>query len=313
MKETSRLESVYELLSEPIVRALEAVAASERPSICEIRLRRGRRLSISAFSKEYFVSPDGRLVNDETSGVPVTAEDIDTVFHRAMKGSVHSFRREITEGYVTVRGGCRVGFCGTAVISPEKGYITDNVKEISSVNIRIAREIKGCASDLYAKAFSEGLKGLLIAGPPASGKTTILRDLTRQLGSNYRVSLIDERNELAASVDGIPQNDVGSRTDVFSAYDKYSGIMTAVRVMSPQVLVCDEIGSESDLEALRYALGSGVCIVASCHAPSFAELKKKQYISKLIKAGAFGACAVLGTGPLCGKLVSYSLIGEKPC
>ena len=313
MKETSRLENIYDLLSEPIYTAVSAVSRSEKPGICELRLRRGRKLSVSAFSKEYFVTSDGRLVNDENSGVQVTSDDIETVFHRALKGSVHSFRREITEGYVTVSGGCRVGFCGTAVISPEKGYIIDNVKDISSVNIRIAREIKGCAAELYNKAFDGELKGLLIAGPPASGKTTILRDLTRVLGSSYRVSLIDERNELAASVDGVPQNDIGAKTDVFSSYDKYSGIMTAVRVMSPQVLVCDEIGSAADLEALRYAIGSGVCIVASCHAPSFAELRKKQYISKLIKAGAFGACAVLGTGPLCGKLVSYSLIGEKPC
>ncbi len=309
----SRLEAVYDLLPAALKTAVSAIPETEKSSICEIRLRRGRKLSVSAFAKEYFLTVGGRLVSSPEAAADVTAEDIAYVFERALKGSVHSFRREITEGYVTVAGGCRVGICGSAVISPEKGYTVDNVKDISSVNIRIAREIKGCANEIFNKCFNGDLNGLLIAGPPASGKTTVLRDLTRQLSSTYRISLIDERNEVASSYMGEPQNDVGAKTDVFSSYDKYSGIITAVRVMSPQIIVCDEIGSEKDYEALQYALGSGVKIIASCHAPTYSDVRKKRYISKLIKAGAFSACAVLGTGPLCGKLTAYSVIGDEKC
>ena len=308
-----KLEEIYDLLPPNIKGAVSSIPETEKSSICEIRLPRGRKLSVTAFAKEYFLNYDGRLISSCEGAADVTADDINYVFERALKGSVHSFRREITEGYITVSGGCRVGFCGTAVISPEKGYTVDNVKDISSVNIRIAREIKGCANEIYSKWSGSEAGGILIAGPPASGKTTVLRDLTRQLGSVYRVSLIDERNEIASVYMGEPQNDVGAKTDVLSSYDKYSGIMTAVRVMSPQIIVCDEIGSEKDFEALQYALGSGVKIIASCHAPSYSEVRKKRYISKLIKAGAFSACAVLGTGPLCGKLTAYSVIGDDKC
>ena len=311
MKQTSRLIQAAEILSPRVQALLRSVSETEKPDINEIRLRRGGRLSVSAYGREYFVCPDGRLSLCVTDGAELRDDDIDTAFSRALRGSVHSFRREIAEGYVTAAGGCRVGFCGQAVISPERGYVTDNVRDISSVNIRIAREIKGCAEQIFLRCFQNGLTGLLIAGPPSSGKTTVLRDLTRLLSERYRVSLIDERNEIAASSGGRPQNDVGPHTDVFSSYDKYSAIMTAVRVMSPQVIVCDEIGSRKDLEALGYALGSGVCIAASCHAGSYEEALRKKTIKKLIKAGAFGACAVLGTGPLCGKMVSYSITGGE--
>ncbi len=311
MKQTGRLSQALMLLSPRTQELIKSISEAEKPEINEIRLRRGGKLSVSACGREYYVCPGGRLSLCGDDGAELRDDDIDTAFNRALGGSVHSFRREIAEGYVTAAGGCRVGFCGQAVISPEKGYVTDSVRDISSVNIRIARQIKGCAEQLFSQAYKSGLTGLLIAGPPSSGKTTVLRDLTRLLSEKHRVSLIDERNEIAASVGGRPQNDVGPHTDVFSSYDKYSAIMTAVRVMSPQVIVCDEIGSRKDLEALGYALGSGVCIAATCHAASYEQVCGKKNIKKLIRAGAFGACAVLGTGPLCGKLVSFSLTGAK--
>lgn len=137
----------------------------------------------------------------------------------------------------------------------------------------------------------------------------MLRDLARKLGERWRVALIDERNEFAATVAGEPQNLIGAMTDVFNSYNKYEGIMTAVKVMSPQILICDEIGSSEDNEALQYALNSGVKLIASCHASSLDEFKKRRYISKLIKDKAFDALAVLGTGTMCGRLVSFTKTG----
>ena len=126
-------------------------------------------------------------------------------------------------------------------------------------------------------AFADNPMSLLIASPPSGGKTTVLRDL-QKLGERWRVALIDERNEFAATVAGEPQNLIGVMTDVFNSYNKYEGIMTAVKVMSPQILICDEIGSSEDNEALQYALNSGVKLIASCHASSLDELKKRRYI-----------------------------------
>ena len=310
--EKSRLESVYEILTPELRDSISAVPMPERNKICEVRLRTGRMLTATIYSKEYFVTRDGRLMNNPDEGVKICKEDIENAYIKAFRNSLHSFQREITRGYITISGGNRVGFCGTAVLNPSKNYSVENVKNISSVNIRIAREIKGCANELFNRIYSGGnLKSLLVAGPPSSGKTTILRDLTRLIGNIFSTSLIDERNEIAAGFNGIAQNDVGVLTDVFNSYNKYEGIMTAVKVMSPYVLVCDEIGGKEDFQALEYCLNSGVKLVATCHASSIEEAKRRSTISKLFKEKAFDCCAVLGTGKMCGKITAFSELGVK--
>ena len=310
-REVNKLKYVYEILTPKIRSAVMAVPDMEKSKIQEIRIRLNKKLSVTIFSKEYFVSYDGRLMSNPGDSVQIENEDIDYVYQHAFQNSLHSFQREITRGYITIDGGSRVGFCGTAVLNSNKNFCVENVKNISSINIRVAREIIGCATDIYSRVFSDGLKSLLIAGPPSSGKTTVLRDLTRIIGEHNRISLIDERNEISATVRGVSQNFVGAMTDVFNSYNKYEGIMTAVKVMSPVILVCDEIGSREDYEALEYCLNSGVKLIASCHAASFEEVKKKQTISRLRKSKAFDYCAVLGIGSMCGKITSLSKIGGK--
>lgn len=304
-EEKSKLCYAYDLLSPKIRAAVETIPEMERIRIQEIRLRMGRRLTVTAFGKECFVTADGRLMSDGESGVDVTADDIDITYKRAFRYSLHSFQREISRGYITTDGGNRVGFCGTAVLNAGENYRVENVKNISSVNIRIAREIYGVGQELFRRAFGEGVASLIIAGPPSSGKTTVLRDICRMLGNSTSISLIDERNEIAATKDGIPQNYVGAMTDVFNSYNKYEGIMTAVKVMSPAVLVCDEIGAKEDAKALEYAVNSGVKLIASCHASSFEELKKRPVVSKLLKDKVFDFAAILGTGSMCGQLQSF--------
>ena len=311
VKEISKLKYVYNILPPKICEAICAIPETESTRIQEIRMRLGRKLSVTVFSKEYFVCLNGRLMNSPDNGIDIFKEDIETVYQRAFKNSLHSFQREITRGYITAEGGSRIGFCGCAVLNPSKSYAVENIKDISSVNIRIAREVIGCGEDLFDKAFSDGAKGLLIAGVPSSGKTTVLRDLTRLMGNKFRVSLIDERGEISACSEGIPQNQIGIMTDVFTSYNKYEGIMTAVKVMSPQILVCDEIGGKEDLEALEYCINSGVKIVATCHASSMEEAKKRPVISRLLKEKVFDCYAILGTGPMCGKLTSFGKLGGK--
>jgi stage III sporulation protein AA len=256
------------------------------------------------YGREYFVTHDGRLMNGSENAAAVSGSDIEFTFSRAFRDSVHSFPREISEGYITCKGGNRVGFCGTAVCDPKTFRVT-SVKYVSSVNIRIAHEITGCSVQIFDRAFSKGLSSLVIASPPCGGKTTVLRDLCRLLGESRRVSVVDERGELACMYEGAAQNDVGARCDVFDSYNKADAVMTAVKVMSPEILVCDEIGSKEDLAALQYAVNSGVRLVCTCHASEFDELKKRPVVGRLIKEKVFDFAAILGTGSMCGRLTSF--------
>lgn len=303
MRERSKLSYAMALLPDRLKAAVLSAGQGEREKITELRLRRGRSLSAVLYGREYFLTYDGRFMNSTDGAVEVTAEDISQVFTRAFRGSVHSFPREMAQGYITCEGGNRVGFCGTAV-SDRVGEVT-SVKDISSINIRIAREVIGCAEPIFDRAFSDGLASLVIASPPCGGKTTVLRDLCRLLGERRRVSIIDERGELASVYDGEPQNDVGARSDIFNAYDKSSAVVTAVKVMSPDVLICDEIGAKGDLEALEYALNSGVRLVCTCHAADFDDLKKRPAVGRLMKQGYFDFAAMLGTGAMCGRLTAF--------
>lgn len=303
MKVKSKISSVYAYLPPRILSAVTAVPKSELDEVREIRLRLGRKLTLTAGSKEFFLHSDGTLTLSGETAIDITSGDIEYIYQLAMRNSLHSFQREITHGYITVQGGCRIGFCGTAVLDPNNQYKVENVKDISSVNIRIAREIIGCADEIYQNIFSQRPTSLLIAGPPSSGKTTLLRDLARQLGNICSVSIIDERNELAGTFDKRNNNDVGIKTDVFTSYNKYEGIMTAVKVMSPVYLLCDEIGSREDLKALEYAVNSGVNLVATCHAASIEELRKKPVIRKLIKLRAFDRIILLSQAG-CSRIIS---------
>ncbi len=301
-KQISKIDGVLGLLPDELSQSVRLVPQLERYRIQEIRLRRDKFLSCTVFDKEYFIRADGKLVNTPEQAVKVSGDNIDTVMKRALQCSVHSYAKEISDGYMTVAGGCRIGFCGTAVLSRPVNYTVETVKNISSVNIRIAREVIGCADEIMRSVFASDLKSLLVIGVPSSGKTTVLRDICRSLGKKYRLSLIDERNEIAAVSDGRAYNDVGILTDIFTSYDKFDAIMTAVRVMSPNALVCDEIGSKEDMKALEYAVNSGVKLIATTHAPDYDSAKRRSGVSKLIKDKVFDYACVLGTGSLCGKV-----------
>lgn len=258
----------------------------------EIRLRAERPAAVSISNEIRYITADGQLTYNPEYGVIADSGDLRTSFEAVCRYSVHSFRREIAEGFVTVPGGHRVGICGTSVMN---GNSIENVKNIGSLNFRIAREVKDCARELWGRVFGDGLCSLLIAGAPASGKTTLLRDTARLLGRRYRVALIDERGELAAVMNGVPQNDVGLNTDVFDGCCKPVGIMTALRVMSPQIIVCDEIGSEEDFAALYQAANSGVYVAATIHASNEEELKRRGVPLEMFRCTAFLAgCGNIG-------------------
>ncbi|SDB15177.1 stage III sporulation protein AA [Ruminococcaceae bacterium FB2012] len=309
--QNSRFEQALGLLSSRLSRAASLIKI--KGSVHEIHLRRGGFLSVSFGGRELFVSSDGVLKESADTAVQIFDEDIEYTYRTSLKNSLHSFENEIKQGYITSEGGNRVGFCGRAVCPDVFSGTVSTVKEITSVNIRIASEIIGCSDDIYGSAFADGICSLIIAGPPSSGKTTVLRDLCRRLSGKYRVSLIDERGELAAVSEGRAVNDIGPRTDVFTGYPKLTAIMTAVRVMDPQVLICDEVGAGDELSAYRYAVNSGVKVIATCHASSLEELLKRPVISELIKDNAFDKAVFLGSGKLVGRMLSCHRFGVKLC
>jgi stage III sporulation protein AA len=258
----------------------------------EIRLRTGRPIMLSLPDGPVFITLSGQPAFNLRSGLLIAEKaNIDEAFRLICDCSVHSHQREIRNGFVTLRGGHRAGICGTAVT---EGDEVSNIRDISSINLRIARDISGAADKTVSALLKEGgVSGALIFGPPGCGKTTVLRDLARQLSSGgrgarmLRVAVIDERGEIAATFQGQPQNDLGPCCDVLDGYPKGEGIMQAVRCLSPDVVICDEIGGEADEKAVEFSLNAGVTIIASAHAGSLSELMARPQTARLIACGAF--------------------------
>lgn len=255
--------------------SLREVPLSIQNSAREIRLRAGRKVAISLGNRDYFLH------------ITLGKEEMFESFRALCGYSVHSHTEEIKQGYITLPGGHRAGLCGTAVYEGEN---ISNLRDISSINIRIARQIKGVSNDLFKRLNGEA-HGLLLAGAPASGKTTLLKDIILNL-SDKKVSVIDSRGELGACLEGVPQNDLGN-ADIFDGWQKSDGMLAAIRTMAPDILVCDEIGGKRDLEAVESCMNAGVSLIASVHAGSLQELKRKPYLIKMLHLGAFSNIALL--------------------
>jgi len=284
-----RFASAASVLSENMIQRLAGVPKSVRERATEIRLRTGLPLMIITTDEPLFVLKSGEVSYQNRSGCYiVTDDDVQKSFRKLCGYSVHSYQNEIKNGFLTV-GGNRVGFCGTAVT--EEGRITA-VRKITSLNVRIARQVRGVA-DAVVKLFSEKDRGgVLIVGAPSSGKTTLLKDLVRQLadgsvGRYWRVAVVDERSEIGGERGTEEENDIGCSVDLFCGYPKSKGMEIAIRTMSPEILVCDEIGNRADLDAVREATNSGVTVVATLHARDRGELLKKPFLASLLDTGAF--------------------------
>jgi stage III sporulation protein AA len=264
---------------------------SAKQNAFEVRLRVGMPIALTCAGSIWFMDNHSQMHNRPGAGFyAVTQEDIAQSVISMCAYSVHSHQEEMRNGFISLRGGHRAGISGTAVI--ENGRI-GAVRDITSINLRIARDIEGVALPLMDKVFSgTRLCGLLIAGPPSSGKTTVLRDLARQL-SNGRLGrfmkcvVVDERSEIGAVFDGIPQNNLGICCDILSGYPKGEGIIHAVRTLSPQVILCDEIGGVDETNGIIEGLNCGVKVIATAHAGGMEELLMRPQIKRLLEQGAF--------------------------
>lgn len=278
-----------------------ALPAEQKEVAEELRLRAGRPMTV--------LLPEGEISLDAV----VDTAELETLCDLATEFSRYAAAETLREGFVPVRGGFRLGLCGTAVM---KGGMNTNLKNLSSAAIRIARERKGVGTDLAPRLFRDGVfRSTLILSPPGGGKTTLLRDLVRCVSEGVggtpalRVSLVDERGEVAVMYRGQPQMDVGSRTDVLDACPKALGIPIVLRAMNPQVIAVDEITARADLRAVVMAAGCGVGLLATIHAADTAELLQRPLYRDLLAEGVFQQAVCIATSE--GKR-TYRM-EELPC
>ncbi|MBE6753294.1 MAG: stage III sporulation protein AA [Ruminococcaceae bacterium] len=280
-----------------IASALLALPAKLKREAFEIRLRCGRPIAISCAEGQIF----------PCDGVDVSRAVLDEVFYNLCGHAVYSRESDIARGCITVGSGHRAGICGTAVVS---GGTVTALRDISSVNLRIAKERMGCADECMRRLFANGLCGAVIAGSPCSGKTTILRDMAKALsegradGIRRRVAVVDEKGELAAVCGGIPCCDVGRCTDVLDGYPRAEGMLQAVRCLSPDVIICDEVGADEDVAAVRMCAGAGAVLIMSVHAGSVDDLARRPQLISLLHTGAFRRVALL-----CGRSAPSAVAG----
>lgn len=235
------------------------------------------------------------------NGAPhvVDAEDVTRMFNMVSANSVHAFEEELRNGYITVKGGHRIGMAGKAVVEAGK---VKTIKHVRSFNIRVTRDCPG-AADLVIPHMIDNSRpaSSLIVGPPGSGKTTMLREISRLLSGGIpargvapqNVGIADERSEIAGCYRGVPQNDVGPRTDVLDACPKAEGMMMLIRAMTPDVVVTDEIGTAEDAQACVEASCAGVAVIASAHGAGKKDLANRPSLQRLVSSSTFSRIILL--------------------
>lgn len=248
----------------------------ERERCEEVRLRIGGCLS--------FTFPEGER---DRGGDRITRRDLDYAFELCTGASAYASREQIMNGFVTAKGGYRVGLAGQ--------YGEGGLLRLTGMNIRISREIKGCAEPFMR----EKPLSTLIISPPGFGKTTLLRDLVRLTGEKNRVCVCDERGELASLWEGEPTMELGRFTDVVEGIPKARAAVMLIRSMNPQVIALDEITAPEDLAAMSAASHCGVKIYATVHAAGLEEMSAKPLWRELLGQGIFERAIVIGEGRSC--------------
>lgn len=293
---------VLQVLPKKIIEIIEGKVDTKK--IQEIRIKVNKPVIINLSSKEVILNSI------------VTLDDIKQILVRVSNYSLYAYEEEIKQGYITIKGGHRIGIAGECVLS--QGEVR-TIRNISSLNIRICREVKGCSNEVM-KFITENNRvfNTLIVSPPKCGKTTILRDIARNISNGMpinslmgkKVSIIDERSEIASCFNGVPQLDVGIRSDILDNCLKKDGMIMAIRSLSPDILICDEIGTDGDMEALNMAFNSGVNIIVSIHGYSIEDIYRRRIFKDLLENSILDRIIVLSNKNGPGTIENAYLIGD---
>ncbi|WP_088050607.1 stage III sporulation protein AA [Virgibacillus dakarensis] len=279
------MEEILRLFPEFIRKKVQAKVGRKWGALQEIRFRLEQPIEL--------------VFDDQTewiAGAKPSQKDGMHVLNQISQFSLYRLEDELREGYVTIEGGHRVGLAGK--VNTLNGSVKA-IQHIAFMNIRIAKEKIGAASVLLPFLYENTYFNTLLVGAPQTGKTTIIRDLTRLIASGWgnvpasKVAVIDERSEIGASLKGVPQHNLGFRTDVMDACPKAEGMMMMIRSMSPDVLVVDEIGSVQDVQAMMEAIHAGVTIICTIHGQTLDELKKRPSLQALFQQHVFDRIVVL--------------------
>lgn len=289
------IEFLYEYLPFDLCTALKNMDEEAKRSVFELRLRRDKAVILCLNGKCFYLLNNGGLSDCPKENTVLIHEcDFDSVFKKLCSYSLYSNADTLRRGYLTLSNGARVGVCLTAVV--DEGRVI-SVKDAVSLNIRIPRQVKGCSNSLCGALFSDGVKSVIVASAVSGGKTTLLRDLARNLSDKmYKVAVVDERNEIGAKKGNVLTADVGDNTDVLTCFPKTAGIEVASRTLSPDVIILDEVSKQSELKAISYAFSCGVKFILSLHAGSIDELRRKKAVAELLSYGEFSYIIFIDKG-----------------
>lgn len=261
----------------------------------EIRIKTGSHIHIFSGGKEYAI--------ERQSGVTMDKESLNTIFNNILNHSAYAYQEELSNGYITIEGGHRVGICGRTVL--ENGKVK-TIKDISSLNIRRSREIIGVSNPFmkYLVKNKNEIYNTVIVSPPKCGKTTLLRDMVRNLSNmGFKVGVCDERSEISGTYNGYVNYDLGLRADVLDGCPKDQGMLMLIRAMSPDIIATDEIGKKQDIQAIEAAVCAGINLLTTIHGSNYEDLINSG-IGDMVKKGIFQRFLFLSNIPSVGSIAS---------